>query len=122
MDSSTKRPIISEDLMVLGYTPGPAFGIALRTANRLQHLDKDLLLAQFADLLAAPEDYTADTTYGELASALIEKAAIPKDAYIPLRNAEPEYTIYGEQHIEPGARSQMDVAMQLPVAVGGALM
>lgn len=108
--------------MVLGYTPGPAFGIALRTANRLQHLDKDLLLAQFADLLAAPEDYTADTTYGELASALIEKAAIPKDAYIPLRNAEPEYTIYGEQHIEPGARSQMDVAMQLPVAVGGALM
>lgn len=39
-----------------------------------------------------------------------------------LRNADPEYTIYGEQHIEPGARSQMDVAMQLPITVAGALM
>jgi tRNA-splicing ligase RtcB len=32
------------------------------------------------------------------------------------------YTVYGEEHIEEGARKQMDIAMKLPVSVAGSLM
>lgn len=32
------------------------------------------------------------------------------------------YTLYGAEHIEEGARKQMDIAMRLPVTVAGALM
>ncbi|SFC19195.1 tRNA-splicing ligase RtcB [Parapedobacter composti] len=114
--------INSEDLMALGYTPGRAFGVALRTAGKHQRLGKETLLAQLADVLAAPEAYAAHAVYGKLANALIEAAAMADIAPIPLREAGTGYAVYGESHIEPGARAQMDVAMQLPVAVAGALM
>ncbi|MFC3197651.1 RtcB family protein [Parapedobacter deserti] len=122
MDTPTNHLINSEELMALGYTPGRAFGIALRTANKHEHLGKKMLLAQLADVLVKPQAYTADATFGKLAKALIEEAAIPEDPYIPLRDADADYAIYGESHIEAGARTQMDVAMQLPVTVAGALM
>ncbi|SEL88994.1 RtcB family protein [Parapedobacter koreensis] len=122
MNTPTNYLINSEELTTLGYTPGRAFGVALRTANKYQHLGKETLLAQFANVLASPEAFAADIVYGKLAQALIEEAAIPEDAYIPLRDAGADYAIYGESHIEAGARAQMDVAMQLPVTVAGALM
>lgn len=41
---------------------------------------------------------------------------------IALVEKEVAYAIYGEEHIEEGARKQMDIAMKLPVSVAGALM
>ena len=108
--------------MALGYTPGRAFGIALRATHKHQHLGKEVLLAQLTDVLTTPDAYATDAVYGKLAKALIEEAAIPEDAYIPLRDTHADYAVYGESHIEAGARTQMDVAMQLPVTVAGALM
>lgn len=122
MNTPTNHLINSEELMALGYTPGRAFGVALRTANKHEHLGKELLLAQLADVLAKPDAFATHAVYGKLAKALIEEASIPEDAYIPLRDAGADYVIYGESHIEAGARTQMDVAMQLPVTVAGALM
>ncbi len=122
MNTSTNYLINSEELMALGYMSGRAFGIALRTASKHEHLGKETLLAQLTEVLASPEAYAADAVYGKLANALIEEAAIPEDAYIDLRKAGADYAVYGEAHIESGARAQMDVAMQLPVAVAGALM
>lgn len=122
MNTSTTYTINSEDLMTLGYTPGRAFGVALRTANKHRHLGREALLAQFADVLASPAAYTADQAFGKLARTLVEEVNKPKDGYIPLRETADEYAIYGAEHIEAGARGQMDVAMQLPVTVGGALM
>lgn len=41
---------------------------------------------------------------------------------IALAENEVAYAIYGAEHIEEGARKQMDIAMKLPVSVAGALM
>src|SRR4029453_1363482 len=41
---------------------------------------------------------------------------------IALKTNRKEYAVFGAEHIEPGAVSQMEVAMQLPVTVAGALM
>jgi len=122
MNTSTNYLINSEELMSLGYTPGRAFGIALRVAHKHEHLGKEVLLAQLADVLATPEAYLTDAVCSKLAAALIDEASTPEDAYIPLRDAGADYAIYGESHIEAGARTQMAVAMQLPVTVAGALM
>lgn len=122
MDTSKKHVINSEDLIALGYKTGRPFGVALRTARRHQHFGKEKLLAQLSDVRAAPGAYTDNAAYGKLAKALIEEARTSQDAYIPLREAHMEYAIYGKPHIEAHARTQMGVAMQLPVTVAGALM
>jgi len=41
---------------------------------------------------------------------------------IPLKERGDVYAVYGAEHIEEGARVQMDVAMKLPVTAAGALM
>ncbi len=122
MDNPTTYAINSEDLMALGYAPGRAFGVALRTANKHRHLGKEALLARFTDVLASPTEHTADGAFGKLAKTLIEEAAKSAEETIPLREDTDGYAIYGAEHIEVGARGQMDVAMQLPVTVAGALM
>lgn len=122
MATPTDHLIDSEELMALGYTPGRVFGVALRIAGKHKHLGKAVLLAQLADVLAKPQAYATDAVYSKLANALIEAAAVPEDTHIPLRDTDTNYAIYGESHIEAGARAQMDVAMQLPVTVAGALM
>lgn len=122
METPTNHRVNSEALMALGYTPGRAFGVALRTVKKHAHLGNERLLAQLADVLAKPDAFASHAVYGKLAKALIEETRKPEDTHIPLRDAGADYAIYGESHIEAGARTQMDVAMQLPVTVAGALM
>ncbi|RYZ44504.1 MAG: RtcB family protein, partial [Sphingobacteriales bacterium] len=49
-------------------------------------------------------------------------ANAPIDETVALIENAPEYAVFGAQHIEDGARQQMNVAMKLPVTVAGALM
>src|SRR5215475_2682352 len=46
----------------------------------------------------------------------------PPDTNDALRTDPLPYPVWGEQYIDAEARSQMDSALQLPVAVAGALM
>ncbi|WP_134088489.1 RtcB family protein [Olivibacter sp. XZL3] len=120
--STTNERISSEELLAIGYMPGRAFGIALRTADQNMQIEKKTLLAQLTDVLATPKEYIGHTVYGKLAGALIEEANMQGDVSIPLRQQTDSYAIYGAEQIEEGARKQMDIAMQLPVTVAGALM
>lgn len=52
---------------------------------------------------------------------LPEAADLTEDI-IRLKEEIAPYTIYGAEHIEEGARKQMDIAMRLPVTAAGALM
>lgn len=45
-----------------------------------------------------------------------------KEHIIPLKENTMPYISYGNTYIEDGAKTQMDIAMKLPVAVAGALM
>jgi len=46
----------------------------------------------------------------------------PPDSDDSLRSAPLPYPIWGEQHIDAQARSQMDAALRLPISIAGALM
>ncbi len=45
-----------------------------------------------------------------------------EEPVLSLKTEYDAYKVYGAEHIEQGAITQMDIAMQLPVTVGGALM
>ncbi|NRF37615.1 RtcB family protein [Pedobacter foliorum] len=117
-----KRNINGNDLLAIGYQPGEILGLAIKTALALT----ELTFNEASDLLSkvkdTPENYLDDEIMEPLASAIIEAANAPADEVIPLKAHIQGYARYGEAFIEEGARKQMDIAMKLPVTVGGALM
>ncbi|RFM32210.1 RtcB family protein [Chitinophaga silvisoli] len=111
------------DLMAAGFKQGKILGEALAViAAHLSDMDHASLIALMSDLRSRPEQYLDHPVLEDLATKMIEEAAAPLDATIPLNDKAANYKIYGEAAIDPGAIKQMDYAMRLPVTVGGALM
>jgi len=110
------------DLKELGFPQGQIIGIALKINSKRNGFDREQMLAHFKLVLETPEDYIDDAIFSKLAVAIIEKANEKPEDFIQL-NPEPKaFSAYGLDHIEEGARKQMEVAMQLPVTVAGSLM
>lgn len=115
--------ITGTELLYMGYKETATLGLALKVANSAYAgQPKDDVLALFKKVLDYPENFLDDEVLEPLASAMIEEANVPKDETIPLKEQHEDYKIYGEKHIEAGAKDQMDVAMKLPVTIAGALM
>jgi tRNA-splicing ligase RtcB len=119
-----KSNITGDDLRNISFKEGRAVGIAIRVIEKhYRKSTKEDTLELMKNILASPSDYLEDNTLSAIADALIEKPKEnPGGPEIPLRAAQGVYSIYGEEHIEQGARNQMDIAIRLPVAVAGALM
>ncbi|MBY0486263.1 MAG: RtcB family protein [Flavobacteriaceae bacterium] len=110
------------DLKELGFPQGQIIGIALKINSKRNGFNREQMLAHFKLVLETPEDYIDDAVFSKLAVAIIEKANEKPEDFIQL-NPEPKaFSAYGLDHIEEGARKQMEVAMRLPVTVAGALM
>ncbi|AWN22005.1 RNA-splicing ligase RtcB [Deinococcus irradiatisoli] len=108
----------------LGLNPKAA-ALALNVARRQEDLGtsrRDILDA-LSQVKADPEAYL-ESDYAELARELLAQTCsqVQRQAGSALRPAPLPYAEFGSALIEPGARSQMDVAMRLPVARAGALM
>jgi len=121
-----KLNIKGEDLKQLGFPQGKAIGIAIAVIEKnFRHSTKEDVLDLFGKVALAPEDYTEHDVLGVVAAGLMAKPK-SKDGYegevIPLKESHEGYAIYGLDHIEKGAIDQMEIAMQLPVTVAGALM
>ncbi|MFD2601041.1 RtcB family protein [Flavobacterium suzhouense] len=111
------------DLLNIGYKQTEVLGQALKLANsKYNDQPKEEVLALFKKVKDYPENFLDDEVLEPLASAMIEEANAPVVETIPLKETAEVYTVYGESHIEQGAKDQMDVAMRLPVTVAGALM
>lgn len=111
------------DLLAVGYKQNELLGLALNLANaNYPGQPKDEVLAIFKKVKDYPENFLDDEVLGSLASAMIDETNAPKDETIALKQGSGSYKIYGGNHIEDGAKAQMDVAMKLPVTVAGALM
>lgn len=117
-----KTPINGNDLMALGYAQGEIIGIALKINRKRNGYTRDEMEAHYKNILETPESYIDDATFSKLAAAMIEKANEKPEDYIALNPNPKAYSLFGADHIEEGAKKQMDVAMQLPVTVAGALM
>ncbi len=118
----TKLKLRGKDLRSIGYPESRAISIAMDVMHRMyKHTGKEDALQILQEVLAKPEEYLEDNILSKIADALIEK---PKSggAEIALNDVKIDYSIFGSQHIEQGALTQMETASRLPVAVSGALM
>lgn len=110
------------ELIELGYAQGEIVGIALKINRKRNGFTRDQMMEHFRLVLETPENYIDHAVFSPLAVALIEKANERPEDFIQLNPAPNAFSAYGLDHIEVGARKQMEVAMQLPVTVAGALM
>ncbi len=110
------------DLKKIGYKEGKILGMALEVAQEFKRTSNDEVLVLLKKVKDYPEMFLDDPVLKVLAQEMIEDARFKEPQTIRLKPEIPLYSVYGEAFIEEGARSQMDIAMRLPVTVGGALM
>ena len=115
-------PINGNELMELGFPQGQIIGIALKINSKRNGFNREQMMAHFKQVLETPENYIDDAIFSKLAVAFIEKANEKPEDFIQLNPNPNAFSAYGLDQIEDGARKQMEVAMQLPVTVAGALM
>lgn len=115
------QKIDGSDLKKVGYKEGRVLGTALRVAAEIKGISKKEKLALLKKALEYPELFMDDNQVRDLAQLVAEEKNAPKEEAIQLKGLKP-YEIYGADYIEEGARDQMNIAMMLPVSVGGALM
>ncbi len=115
-----KLKLRGKDLIKLGYPEGPAVGMAINMMlKHYRKKPKDEVLSLLKEVIEHPDDFADDKVLGRIVRELRGQA---EKEEIALREESEEYPIFGQKEIEQGALNQMDVAMRLPVAVGGALM
>ena len=118
-----KTVITGKDLLEAGFTEGPVIGFALTVLEKNElGIEPEALHALLKKLHDYPEEFLDDPILGTVAQKLVEEANAPADETIALKPNGEAYAVYGEDFIETGARLQMNIAMQLPVTMGGALM
>jgi len=116
-----KSKLRGKDLLKLGFEQGRAVGIALSVmAKHYKRVQRTEKLAILTSILEAPKTFLEDEILGIIAKELVEKKATTTE--IALKETRQDYRTYGSQHIQKEAKSQMDIAMRLPVAAAGALM
>jgi tRNA-splicing ligase RtcB len=114
--------INGKDLIAIGYKEGEILGMALKINKKRTGYNRQDMMIYYKNILENPAAYLDNKVFGKLATAMIEEANAPVKEVIALKEYPLTYAIYGAEHIEDGAKAQMDVAMKLPVTVAGALM
>jgi tRNA-splicing ligase RtcB len=111
------------DLLTLGYQQGKVLGRALKLLQKhYQEFDRQTILLLMKEVKELPETFLDHALLAELATKIIEETNAPVDDTIALTESAGKFAVYGDAHIEDGAKKQMNIAMRLPVTVGGALM
>jgi tRNA-splicing ligase RtcB len=114
------KRINGNDLIALGYKEDYSLGVALKINKKRLGYTKEQMLGYFKMVLENPEDYLSHEIFNPLAELLLQKETV--EEIIPLVENSFPYITYGQENIEQGAKDQMDIAMQLPISVAGALM
>lgn len=114
--------INGNNLKEIGYPEGTIIGIALKINIKRNGFNREQMMAHYKLVLETPENYIDDALFSKLAIAIIEKANEKPEDFIALNQNPEPFSAYGLEHIEDGAKKQMEVAMQLPVTIAGALM
>jgi len=113
--------INGNDLIALGYKENEALGVALKINSKRLGFKREEMLQKFKEVVENPETFLEDKIFSPLSNMLLNMDKIEKE-YIPLKTDVDPYEVYGEEHIELGAKKQMSTAMKLPVTIAGALM
>lgn len=112
-----------KDLSKIGYTNNVARSLATVIINKhCKHTTKEEVTAVLTDLLAYPEKYKGDPVWGKLAEHFAPTSIEKTFREYKLLEEPKAYKTYGNKFIDSLAKQQMELAMRLPVTVGGALM
>src|SRR5690606_38754699 len=102
------KRINGNDLIALGYKENHAMGVALKINKKRLGYSHEQMLDKFRDVLHNPESYLDDKIFHPLAEALLKIDTIERET-VALKDAPDSYTVYGAEHIEEGAKKQMQV-------------
>ncbi|GGH77662.1 tRNA-splicing ligase RtcB [Filimonas zeae] len=117
-----KLQLKAKEIRALGYDEGPVVSIAMQVMEKhYKHASKEVALDILKSVLQSPNDFAANDVLCKIANELIEEQPVPRFEEV-LREAGIPYNVFGVSFIEELAIKQMNGAMQLPVAVAGALM
>jgi len=118
-----KLKLRGRDLKKIGFSSGKISARIIDIMHvHFKHSVKDEVLALLKKIIKEPASYLSDPILQPIAELLIEHPAKEMLEEIPLNEGPLTYPAYGLEGIADNAVAQMDVAMRLPVSVGGALM
>lgn len=113
--------VTGKELRQLGFPEGRAIGAAINALD--QHYkgkSKTQKLALMERLIASPALYKHHEHLAVVVQNLLAQTEYNKT--LALNEKRIAYNVYGGKGIEQGAINQMEIAMKLPIAKGGALM
>jgi tRNA-splicing ligase RtcB len=111
--------LTGDALKTIGFSEGKAIGIALDVIEKnYASLNQGEKLNLLKQVLENPSAFLNDALLSSIAQELLK----PVDNTIALNSEKTSYQIYGADAIEQGALNQMEIAMQLPITLAGALM
>jgi len=117
-----------KDILALGWPEGKVIGLGLAAARALESrgLSKEEVLAGLEEVRQDPGgvlERESDGPLAKLAREWVRIGAAEASASEEELRAEPlPYHAWGEAGVDDAARLQMETALRLPVAAGGALM
>ncbi|HEY0273347.1 MAG TPA: RtcB family protein [Chitinophaga sp.] len=120
-----KAGIPLKTLSKIGYTTDISRSLAINIISRhCKHESREQLLGILQQVLATPAAWKGHAVWGPLAAHFLPDEQTQAFTTYHLRDpaeAAP-CKIYGGKQIDSNARQQMNIALQLPVALQGALM
>jgi len=112
-----------KELSKLGYTNNVARSLAINIISKhCKHDNKEQIVEILSDLLENPEKYKENEIWGKLAEHFSPTVIDKQFTVYNLSDSPLPYKTYGAKFIESIAKQQMELAMRLPVTVGGAMM
>ncbi|MCB0635763.1 MAG: RtcB family protein [Lewinella sp.] len=119
-----KLKLRGKDLRKLGYPEDRVIGLAINTVkSHFKHESPEWVLAMLGNVLENPEAFLKTEGWQVIARELLGEQDIePEGGTYRLEKNAREFPIFGEEHIDMAAQTQMFTAMRLPVTVEGALM
>lgn len=119
-----KYKITSKDLVKIGYTPGPVFGLILSSFPKdYKFYSQEDQMALLKLVLKAPKKYHSnDGLLGKIAKFLDPPVIEDVTKNYKLNDKSVSVEIYGSEGIEEGAKHQIYTAGKLPISKKAALM
>lgn len=115
--------IKAKDLKSINYINDQSRSLAINIMSRhFKTVPKEEKLRLLQDIKDNPRQYQDHEFLAPLASSFMEKVELKTFEEFELMKSSGLLNIFGQKHIEHSAIKQMELAMQLPVSIQGALM
>lgn len=119
-----KLELSGKQLRAIGYPEDPVISIAMNLMQKYYKYESvENALSILEKILKSPEDHKDDPELGFIAKQLLPPSEEDNEGTaIQLKDTGVPIEIFGKEHIDDDAISQMKNASRLPIAVAGALM